>query len=85
MNSSINNLQEAGPSLNKITKKTHKALVANDIHPNKPGKGDHYKYKCAHSNKLFVLDTQNRKQGNHDAKLNDIKKHRAAIKKPFHQ
>lgn len=80
------NIEEAkGPSLNKLTKKTHQALISNDIHPHRPGKGDHYIYKCAHSGKTFTQDTGNKSPVNHTRKMNDIKKHRKSIDKPYNE
>ena len=67
----------------KVVKKTIKVMNDNDIHFHSNGKGDHAKFKCAHSGRTFIQDMGNKNEKNHQAKVNDVKKHRAAIGKPF--
>ena len=67
----------------KLVKKTVKMLNANDIHHHSSSKGDHAKFKCAHTNKTFIQDMGNKNPKSHEAKVRDVKKHRASIGKPF--
>lgn len=67
----------------KLVKKTVKMMNANDIQHHSASKGDHAKFKCAHTGKVFIQDMGNKNQKSHDAKVKDVKKHRASIGKPF--
>ena len=67
----------------KIAKQTVKMLNDNDIHFHAKSKGDHSKFKCKHTGKVFIQDMGNKNQNSHNAKVSDVKRHRASINKPF--